>query len=191
MEWLKILENLGVFALLAAGVAWLARALFSQMLNRDLERFKSDLEKDAIQYKIRYERLQTERVDVIKEVYKKIVQVHRSIRSLLNPFQYVGQPTEQEKVIEATNKNIDLISYFEENRVFFEEKLAEDIDSLLTKFNEIWMQFEGSRNAKRDDDFKDARQRSDKAWKQINEDVPIVKGQLENEFRGILGIENK
>jgi hypothetical protein len=58
-----------------------------------LERFKSNLEKEAIEFKIKYERLHDERVEVIKKVYKKISQTYKSFHSLMCPLQLAGEPT--------------------------------------------------------------------------------------------------
>lgn len=191
MNWENMLQNLGIFTLLIAGMAWVSRELFKGMMSRDIEKFKSDLEKEAIKFRIRYERLHDERVGVIKEVYKKIVQAHESLRSLINPWQGAGEPTEDEKSDKASKCNMELITYYQENRIFFEEQLAEEIDSLLTELREAWSKFQLSRASKEDSDHKEARQEWSKAWTQIDEQVPIVKKKLESSFRANLGIENQ
>jgi hypothetical protein len=191
MTTLDVLQNLGIFSLLVAGVAWLARALTKQVLDRDIEKFKSDLERDAITYKIKYERLHAERVEVIKDVYKKIVGAHESLRSLINPLQGAGEPTEDEKAKKASQANIELIEYYQENRIFFDEELATEIDALRLGLREAWGKFHNSRTARKDGDYKEARNEWLDAWEKIDEEVPKVKGHLEEKFRTILGIENQ
>ena len=187
----EILQNLGIFGLIVAGMAWLFRELFKQVLSRDLEKFKADLEKQAIEFRIRYERLHGERVEVIKEVYKKIARTYKSFHSLMNLLQLVGEPSQEEKGKEASKNANELVDYYEENRIFFEEKLAGDIDSLLAGFRDAWFKFESHRISKSVGDHKESLNQWNLAWNQIQKEVPKVKKQLENKFRNILSIENE
>jgi len=191
VNWYTIIENLGVFGLLAGGVAWLIRELFKGMLNRDLEKFKSALEKDAISHKIRYERLQSERVEVTKEVYKRLVRLHASIRSITNQVQWGPQPSDEEKYRIAAEASKDLISYFDENRIFFEERLAKDIDSFLIALSKTGMNYQFHLQAANQDNPELAREQWDKTREQIGVEVPRILKQLEDSFRGILGIDNR
>ena len=189
MSLLELLQGWGIFSVGVAALAWLARTLIRQMISRDLEAFKSNLEKEATEYRIRYERLHTERVVVIKEVYKKIVRAHESLRSLINPCQGVDEPSLGEKGETAGRSNRELIAYYQENRIFFEEQLAKKIDSLLSKLYQAWNEFDLSQSERSGGDPKAAQKAWEDAWKQIDKDVPRVKSELENNFRGTLGIK--
>lgn len=188
MEWINLLKNLGIFSILVAGVSWVIKKYFEKLFDKDLEKFKADLEKQSIEFRIRYEKLHSERIEVIKEVYKKIVKTYKSFSSLINPLQSVGEPTESEKGKDAAKNANDLSEYYEENRIFFEEKLAEEIDLLLSEFRKIWGEFQASRMSKEFKDHKTMLDQWSNAWKQIQEQIPSVKKQLENKFRNILGI---
>lgn len=189
MDFLELLQNIGIFGLLIGAIAWFVRELFKQILSRDSEKFKADLEKESIEFRIRYERLHGERVEVIKEVYKKVSHTYKSFHSLMNLLQLASEPTQEEKSKEAAKNANDLTDYYEENRIFFEEKLAEDIDSLLSGFHNAWNKFQYARNARKSGDYKEALKEWNTAWKQIQEEIPKVKKTLENKFRKILGIE--
>jgi len=191
MSVLEMLQNFGIIGLAIVAITWLAREIFNRMLSRDLEKFKADLEKQAVEFRIRYERLHSERVGVIKEVYKKIVSTYRSFHSLMNPLQLVGEPTQEEKGREAAKNANELINYYEENRIFFEEKLAEDVDSLLSGFRDAWNKFNYSIEARKVGEHKEALKEWNLAWNQIQKKVPDVKKQLENKFRNILGIKDE
>lgn len=189
--FLEILQNFGIIALVISATAWLVRELFKQILNRDIEKFKSDLEKESTEFKIRYEKLHGERVMVIKEVYKKIVKTYKSFHSLINPFQLAGEPSHEEKGKVAAENANDLTDFYEENRIFFDEKLAEHIDFLLKDFRDAWNKLEYSRESRKSGDYKISLDEWNSAWKQIKDKVPIVKKELENKFREILGIKNE
>lgn len=189
MEWINLLKNLGFFGVAVSGASWVIKKYFEKLFDKDLELFKSNLEKQSIEFRIRYEKLHSERVDVVKEVYKKIVKTHKSFSLLMNPFQQVGDSTEEEKGNEAAKNANELTEYYEENRIFFDEKLSADIDSLLLEFKESWSEFSGSRVSKGLKDNKTMLNQWNKAWKQIQEKVPVIKKQLENEFRIIFGVK--
>ena len=63
----------------------MVRKLIEQFFSKDLEKFKSKLEKEAIRHKTQFETLHAERAVVIKEVYKQIVQTQRAFESWCVP----------------------------------------------------------------------------------------------------------
>lgn len=185
--YLDLIENLGIFAIIISASAWVIRKYAELIFSRDLEKFKSNLEKESIEFKIRYEKLHSERAEVIKEVYKKIVKTYKSFHSLMNPIQLAGELKEEEKsklAVEEVNK---LIDYYEENRIFFEENIAIAIDKLLNEFRKSWHQFGYSRIL-RDDRAPDVDEWN-KAWEQISKEIPEIKVMIEKEFRKIIGVE--
>jgi peptidoglycan hydrolase CwlO-like protein len=83
----------------------------------------------------------------------------------------------------------DLVTYYEENKIFFEREIAKEIDSLLSKFKDIWGQFQIGQEQKKSNSHKESLDSWNSAWKQIEKDVPKIKEKLENRFRDIIGIE--
>lgn len=191
MNWLELSKVLGIagtiIVVIVLASVWLIRKITEQILARDLVQFKSDLEKEAIEFKIRYEEIQGERVRVIKEVYRKIVRSYKTFDSMIleGP-----QPKIKSKLKKAAkNAANDLVNYYDENRIFFEEELAGDIDSLLSNFRSIWAKSETSRISGILRDSKAAIDHWKSAFNQIQEKTPDLKKQLENKFRKIIGIE--
>ncbi|MCK5123352.1 MAG: hypothetical protein KAQ87_04380 [Candidatus Pacebacteria bacterium] len=174
---------------IAGFFVWFLQKYTEQLFAKDLVEFKFGLQKEAMQFKIRYEKLHSERAEIIKEVYKKIIGTYKSFHSLMCPLQLAGEPTEEEEIKLAVKEINELVDYYEENRIFFEEELAKEIDKLLRKFRESWNQFNYSKDLK-DGNGRDAKEWN-KAWKQISEDVPVVKQLIEKRFRSIIGIIDK
>lgn len=187
MEWIKLLQEIGVFSIAVVSFSWLIKKYFEKLFDKDLEKFKSALEMQSVKFSIRYEKLHSERIIVIKEVYKKIVRTNKSFSSLMNPLQLVEELPEVEKGKVAAKDANELTEYYEENRIFFDEKLAEEIDSLLSEFKIAWSEFQASRISKELRDGKIMLNQWSNAWKQIERKVPEIKKQLENKFRNILG----
>jgi hypothetical protein len=187
-DWIILFRDLGFFAIIIAGCSWVIKQYFEKMLDKDLEKFKTNLEKESIEFRIRYEKMHGDRVEVIKEVYKRIVRTYRSFSSLVAPFQSAEEPSQDEKGRDAANKANELTDYYEENKIYFDEKLACDIDSLLAEFKSIWADFQSSRVSIGLRDNKVMMEQWVCAWKKIQERIPGVKKQLEGSFRNILSI---
>jgi hypothetical protein len=93
-EIFSIIQTLGITGIVVSGFVWLIKKISEQMLSRDLEKFKSDLEMDAFQFKTRFEKLHAERAEVIKNLYQKIIDAEQNLNSLIHPFQPAGQPSQ-------------------------------------------------------------------------------------------------
>lgn len=131
--------------------------------------------------------MHAERANVIKEVYKRIVKTQRAFESLIRPLQLVGEPTQEEKTKQLADQFNDLSNYYAENRLFFGEELAQEIDGLLKKFMDIWHQWNYAKDLRegRTPDVKEW----GRAWDQVKGEVPLIKESIEKGFRDIIGIE--
>jgi hypothetical protein len=170
--------------------AWFLREVLKLVLSKDLEKFKFDLEIETATHKIRYEKLHSERMEVIKKVYQKLSTSNRDFRNLVAPFQNDSskEAIVKRKAAVATSA-MDLINYFEENRIFFNESLAVQLDNLLLEFQDIWADFQLVEDL-RLDDTKESVKVWIETWNRLNKDVPKIKSALENEFRSIIGIDS-
>ena len=76
----------------------------------------------------------------------------------------------------------DLKSYFYENRIFFNEQVAINLDKLFIDLKEIFIEF--SCSVKQNNNSNDW----SKLWKKISEDeIPDIKKLIEEDFREMLG----
>lgn len=186
--WIEVAKNLGLTGILTAGAVWIFKILIGHLFSKDLEKFKANLEKEIAIHRIRYEKMHSERAEVIKELYKKMSKVHRSFGSFMSPLQLTGEPTEEEKGKLAAQHANEFTEYYEENRIFIEEDLAEDIDQLSKTLRSAWLKFRTSRAVKNESN--EHIKYWDDAWKIIDEEVPKLKKEIEKKFRKILGITN-
>ena len=185
---LELLTLLGTNAAIVGAVAWLGREVSKQFFSKDLEKFKLNLEKESLRYRIRYERLHTERAEVIKELYKRLSRAHDSMSTLTCPGQFAGEPSIEEKAKTAEGAVNGLISYYEENKIFLEENLSEEFDRLIGHFKSAWREFQTSQELRGSEEPGSA-ERWYKAWEKVSkEEVPEVRKRIEDKFRGIIGI---
>jgi hypothetical protein len=116
---------------ISATIAYLGKKAIEAYLAGRVEAYKSNLEKIANEHSIRFQRLHTERAEVIKDLYGKLAILDDTLYSTLRPFQGVGEPELKAKVSLLAEQFNDLRNYFLPRRIFFEEKVCELIDRIL------------------------------------------------------------
>jgi|Deesub1362A_J573_1020465.scaffolds.fasta_scaffold02881_5 hypothetical protein len=190
----QLFESLGIAAILSTtfsvALVFIVRKLIEQFFSKDLERFKTDLEKEVLRYKTQFEALHAERAQVIKEVYKRIVRTQDAFESLIRPLQLAGEPSLEEKAKRVASEFNNLSEFFKENRLYFEEQLAQEIDKLLEKFYEIWIKWGEVRDLKEGGErTSEVLKRWRETWEKIKEEIPPIKKSIEQKFRDIVGID--
>jgi hypothetical protein len=108
---MRYLEYFTSTAFITGAIVYLGSLLINRFINRDIERFKSDLIISVNQHQITYTKLHNDRAEVIKELYSRLIRVVRILEDLC------VFPTRQ-KADEAIPLIIDLKYYFEERRIF-------------------------------------------------------------------------
>ena len=83
------------------------------------------------EHSIRFQRLHSERAEVIKEFYAKLAVLDDTLYSTLRGFQAVGEPPLTEKVARLSEQFNSLREYFLPRRIFFDEQLCKLIDQVL------------------------------------------------------------
>lgn len=95
----------------------------------------------------------------------------------------------EEKQKLAAEKANDFITYFDRNRIFFEDSLAEKIDKLRDSLWECWTSFNLSKDLREDKLHKDGLDMWHSVWEKLTKEVPEIKKEVEGEFQKIIGLE--
>jgi len=191
MDWIEIITNVFVSLPFVAAGAWVLRESLRLLLDRDLEKFKSDLERESASFKIRYEHLQGERMEVIKTTYQKLVVAFRDISLLVQPSQRdTGSDAGLERKRQASKTATDFQYYFEENKIFFEDDTALEIEKIISQFKEVWFDFVEMMPLVQLSDRKESTQMWFRTWESLQTEVPETKAKLESKFRAIIGIQS-
>jgi len=188
MDWIKLLKDLGIFGILVAGFTFIIRLYIKLTFSKELERYKGELQKEAISFKTTYENLHTQRAVVIRSVYKKLISAQWAFESLIKPLQLAGESPIDKKAEKAVKLFNDLLFYFHSNKIYFNKEIAGQLDNFLQKFKEIWRIFNKPKvlNGKVTRDI-DA---WDRAWQELTaKEIPPLLSKIEDEFRKIIGIE--
>lgn len=186
--WIELAKSLGIAAPVVVGTVWLIQLITKQLLSKDLAIFKSNLEKESLEFRIKFEKLHSERADVVKELHKKIVDAYDKFSDYANPLQQVGGgiPTKEEKAHLAANSLNELNKYFRQNSIFLDESLEKDVKGLMDQFNSTWRSYQSALDLRSSgipnvDTW-------GKTWNELQEIVPVTTELIKKQFRKIIGI---
>jgi hypothetical protein len=158
---------------------------FKASLEKDLESFKADLQKSAFEHQTRYQNLHSKRAEVIAELYSLLSQAERDASSLAGPLHFAGEPSPDEKLKQASKSGKELYEFFEKNRIYFKPESCE----IIAKFNrELFLSLLDFNSAGYSQTAEDRAKEWNLVWKKITTELPSIKADIEQEFRGILGL---
>jgi len=200
MDIIELLKNLGIFGIIVTASAWLIREYAKQLFSKDIEKFKFELQKEAIELKIRYEKLHIERAEVIKKFYKQMVSVTRKINLSILTLEYEEKGkgrTDYKQIIRGYD---DFVHHYEENALYFEDNIQKNIKELTNALTTIFslysfLKFDqemtrsnktSERMSKLEFDSERERLKND-----MNTDISLIKKQIEQKFKNIIGIKDK
>jgi hypothetical protein len=144
--WQSILLAIGGNAALLLALGWLARSFGSQLLAKDLEKFKSSLSSAsseaserlkhqlqlvAHEHQVRFSKLHERRAEVIANLYELLVEAQWAGQSFVSVVEMNGEPPKNEKYVTAMNAFAEFFRAFDKRRIFLPEELCEQLDEFL------------------------------------------------------------
>jgi hypothetical protein len=187
--WQAVLIAFGGNAALLLVLGVLGRSLLNSALNKDLEKFKGQLQLAAIEHEIRFSKLHEKRARVIAQLYKLLVKATWEAESFTTPMEWAGEPDKKEKYVTAQNAIAAYFRFFDQHRVFLSpslctqlENFAKEVRGPVISFG-VWVRHDHL-SGKPAEDKNNA---WDAAWKKVKDDVPKLRASIEAEFRSLLG----
>jgi hypothetical protein len=184
--WQQILAQILTPALVIGALAWLLRKFFELGLQRDLERYKSELQRQYYEYQIKYSIIHQKRAEAIASIYSRLVRAKAQLADLVSLLQQGGQslPDKKSKVAEAYH---DAASFFFEHRIFLPENTSVKIERVLDGMRESFYTFDAAQFGH--DQYKlDKSGFWMKSHKIIRDEIPPLLIELECQFRQALGV---
>lgn len=201
MEILQILKDIGIFGIGATVIGLLVKYFINKKfksyeielqtksdefklgLEKNLESHKADL--NLVSYK--KEKLHFTRLEVISELFKRIVVLHSAMREMTAILKTEIKNYDKEEVerIERTrNSYNDFLTYYREHEIYFSDECCKLLDSLIHEyFDSLWdYTYEkryGIKNPKR----------MTEVYKKVSDEIPNILGLLKSEFRKIIKVE--
>lgn len=169
------------------GVAGGAAALYTATRANSIERYRAQLKAEGYEHEVRFARLHERRVDVVADLYIKLVRAERAFASWVHLLQEAGEPSMEEKGSIAGDAFNDFRTFFLEHRIWLEEDLCDRI-ALLDR--ELFTSFIDFTTYRRDDPnvHKEYMEKWMATWKKTQEDIPALRQRIERQFREMLGV---
>ncbi|MDO9180649.1 MAG: hypothetical protein Q7U16_20355 [Agitococcus sp.] len=195
MQWQEIIEFLGGASLFAAVIAYLGKTAVDAFVSGRVEAFKAELQRLTTEHSVRFQRLHSERAEVIKDFYAKLTSLDELLASTLAPFQSAADKPLVEKVQALSVQFNETREYFLPRRVFFEESTCLLVDKVLDLARGIFfnittlevdpqhLQYKYDRSV-----LKDRHEFWENARVVHKNEFVALKHALEDEFRKQLGI---
>ena len=92
MDWEAIIKFLFVVSGISGAFAFIGKKSVEAFLASRVEKYKSNLEKIETEHSIRFQQLHSERAQVIKVLYEKLVNLDLSLHSTLKLFSQQKNP---------------------------------------------------------------------------------------------------
>lgn len=202
-----IIASIGGSAALVAVLGWLAKSLVSSLLEKDIQKYKIELEREkeselekmrcqlsqlTNEHKIRFERLHERRDEVIATLYSKIVEFYRNVDNFVDLIFLLGEAAIEKEEVALFDAVDSLKVYAEKNRIYFSEELCARLDALYNTADEPTVLL---RLAVENPDAAKDKSIVLEAWKaareKIDGEVQEIRKEIESDFRSLLGVANE
>ncbi len=139
--WQSLLVAFGGNAALLLVLGFMGRALLSNALDKDLEKFKGQLQLAATEHEIRFSRLHEKRADVIAELYKLLVKATWEAESFASPMEWSDEPDKKQKYVTAMNAIAEYYRFFDQHRIYVSPELCLKLEDFAKKLRLPVLQF--------------------------------------------------
>ncbi len=195
MEWQAIIEFLGGATAISLTLGYLGRKAIEAFIAGQVESYKSDLEKIALEHSVRFSSLHSKRAEIIAEIYELLSDVENQARLLATPVMESGEPPRSVTYQSTANLYYRLYEKYNKTRIYFPDDICQLIDKFLTQSRkaisfyklaeQVSMQDPEGNHKKLQEDLQT---KFMEVWEEVEENVPKARIAIESEFRKILGV---
>jgi len=196
MDWEALTRFFLSGAFISAVLGYVGKRAVDAFFQARADSHKSELQRIATEHSIRFQKLHSERGEVIKEFYAKLAVLDDLLYSTLRSFQLVGEQPLTEKVSRLAEKFNEVRDYFLPRRVFFSAEVCRLVDEILEVAKGIFFdittykvdinhpEYQFNREV-----LKERHEFWEKARATHQKQFAELKAKLEGEFRALLGID--
>lgn len=195
MDWDALAKFFLSAAFISGVLVYVGKRAVDGFFQSRTETHKSELQRMATEHSIRFQKLHSERGEVIKDFYAKLALLDDLLNSTLRSFQQVGETPLTAKVSQLAEKFNELREYFLPRRIFFNPAVCQLADEILDVAKGIFFDITTYKVDPTDPEYEFNREvlkeRHDfweKARATHSKQFAELKTKLEGEFRSLLGI---
>jgi hypothetical protein len=196
MDWEAIIKFLFVVSGISGAFAFIGKKSVEAFLASRVEKYKSNLEIIATEHSIRFQQLHSERAQVIKVLYEKLVNLDLSLHSTLKHFQPAEEPNLEEKIKSLSKKHNELFYFYLPKKIFFEKHICDLLDSVMEKAKKVFIGITiypiDTQNIEykcNPELLKEKLELWEKGRNIFQNEITQLKKELEDKFRNLLGVD--
>jgi len=162
----ELLKTIGIFtigsSLVITVLGYLGRKIIEQLLNKDLEKYKSKLDTENEKAKLKFEKeiesfradlnllyskqiqLYSKKSEIIENLYQKLVDLNNAMldmtalfRNITGKDEQTVQSEELQRVNSAAEKGNEFFRFYSRNKIYFEVETCSLIQNLQQQFREV------------------------------------------------------
>jgi hypothetical protein len=193
MNWLQLLINLVVTGILL----YVFQRVIDERSAKRLEKFKAELQSTTFEGETKFTKLHETRVHVLAELYKKLSHISNKLSYLKLSVESEDSGKDILDKIENLSTLInDFQAYFEDNRLSLPQHLCNQLYEFFLHSLDTWINLshafvktELAKRVKKDSKtyIEDSKRLIIKASSEIDEELTPLIGEIEKEFRTLLG----
>ena len=167
-------------------VVYFGRKIFERTLERDLEKYKNELELRSIEYQTKLSYIHEKRAEVLGEFYGLLQDGHGKLTRLVGVIQFEQSDLKAKK--EMTSHTLyEMQNYYFNHKLYFEKQLQGKIENIL---DEIWGVFVKFDLIQDGDTYKpDPTGMWMATYEKTTKELPPLLEEIENKFQSIIGLE--
>lgn len=196
----EFIQYIGQPVLIVGAATYIIQKLGEYILDKRLKAYEKELDsKQALLEKeitltiAKTSKLYEGRLSILRDIYKKIVTLHREMNVMTMRFKEIlenAEKEENERIENAGKAYNDFLLCYTENKIFITKRLDNHLEKLRQSYFDSYWDYTSGRSFGGVDfkfNYEQARIASDKVKNQI----PPILDAIEIEFRKLLGVEDE
>jgi hypothetical protein len=212
INWQDVITNLAVVTgggtVLVGASAWLMKTVITHKLtteadtfkNRmkadadiEIERLKSSLQIVATEHQVRFTKLHERRAEIIADLYKKLIDLHRHAEFFVVTRENNPDPAKDAEFRKLQQEMGDFQKFYQEHQIYLPLDVCTSLEGLVGEITgNVWTAgIFGRIEYPNEPVLRQSEDAFTKGYAAFGEKIPAARKSLENEFRKMLGVENE
>ena len=191
--WKSLLVAFGGNVTLLFLLGYFSRSLMSQVLAKDIEKFKADLQLSAVEHQVRFSKLYERRAEILAELYELLVKATWETSRFTSLMQWEDDPDKKEQYRTAMNAIAAYFRFLDQNRIWLPSDICEPLEEFAKALRKPTIELDTYLSIENPtaQTLQDLRNAWKEAWELVENDIPKLRKAIEERFRSILGASDQ
>lgn len=133
---------------LLALLAFPAQRYINHRFDKQSERLRAELERDAFEHQTRFGSLHNRRVKVLDKIYQRLSRAHSALQIWTRHVRGPSTSSMDEDSQRAQSAVREFIEYFQEHRIWLPDELCDELTVMAMEFRNLGLDFAAHETAK-------------------------------------------